>query len=145
MHDLIAVVMAGGQGARLRPLTSVRAKPAVPFGGIYRIIDFTLSNCVNSKIKQIYVLTQYKSQSLSTHLRHGWNLYSSRLEEFITESLAQMQQGHQWYDGTADAIRQNLHFFERSRPRLLLVLAGDHIYKMDYRLMRAFHEESGAG
>ena len=144
MQDLLAVVMAGGQGARLRPLTSVRAKPAVPFGGIYRIIDFTLSNCVNSKIKQIYVLTQYKSQSLSTHLRHGWNFYSSRLEEFITEIPAQMQQGDQWYDGTADAIRQNLHFFKRSNPRLLLVLAGDHIYKMDYRLMRAFHEESGA-
>jgi len=144
MNDLLAVVMAGGMGARLRPLTSVRAKPAVPFGGIYRIIDFTLSNCVNSRIKQIYVLTQYKSQSLSNHLRHGWNIYSSRLEEFISEIPAQMQHGDQWYDGTADAIRQNLHFFRNTRPRLLLILAGDHIYKMDYRRMRAFHEEKGA-
>jgi glucose-1-phosphate adenylyltransferase len=144
MEDLLAVIMAGGQGARLRPLTSVRAKPAVPFGGIYRIIDFTLSNCVNSRIKQVYVLSQYKSHSLSNHLRHGWNIYSSRLEEFITEIPAQMQQGDQWYNGTADAIRQNLHFFERSRPELLLVLAGDHIYKMDYRLMRAFHEAKHA-
>ncbi len=144
MNDLLAVVMAGGMGARLRPLTTVRAKPAVPFGGIYRIIDFTLSNCVNSRIKQIYVLTQYKSHSLSNHIRNGWNLYSSRLEEFITEIPAQMQHGDQWYDGTADAIRQNLHFFERSNPRLLLVLAGDHIYKMDYRRMREFHDERRA-
>jgi glucose-1-phosphate adenylyltransferase len=144
MEGLLAVVMAGGRGARLRPLTSVRAKPAVPFGGIYRIIDFTLSNCVNSRIKQIYVLSQYKSHSLSNHLRNGWDIYSSRLEEFITEIPAQMQQGDQWYSGTADAIRQNLHFFERSHPSLLLVLAGDHVYKMDYRLMRAFHEAKHA-
>jgi len=144
MEDTLAFVMAGGQGERLRPLTDVRAKPAVPFGGIFRIIDFTLSNCVNSGLRRIYVLTQYKSYSLSNHLRTGWNMLSPRLNQFIDEVPAQQQLGSSWYQGTADAIRQNFSFVESKRPRLVLVLSGDHVYKMDYRLLRAFHDEKGA-
>ncbi len=140
-EDVLAMVMAGGAGERLRPLTDVRAKPAVPFGGIYRIIDFTLSNCINSGIRQVYVLTQYKSHSLSNHLKSGWNFLSRRLDQFIDEIPAQMQTGSRWYKGTADAIRQNISFIERACPRLVLVLAGDHVYKMNYSLMRRFHEE----
>jgi glucose-1-phosphate adenylyltransferase len=145
MEDVLAFVMAGGQGERLRPLTDVRAKPAVPFGGIYRIIDFTLSNCLNSGIRRIYVLTQYKSHSLSNHLKSGWNLFSRRLDQFIDEVPAQQQLGDSWYQGTADAIRQNMHFLEQKPPRLALILSGDHIYKMDYRLLRSYHNEKQAG
>jgi len=145
MEDTLTFVMAGGQGERLRPLTDVRAKPAVPFGGIFRIIDFTLSNCVNSGLRRIYVLTQYKSHSLSNHLKKGWNLFSPRLDQFIDDVPAQQQLGSSWYQGTADAIRQNANFVENKRPRLVLVLSGDHVYKMDYRLLRAFHDEKGAG
>ena len=145
MEDTLTFVMAGGQGERLRPLTDVRAKPAVPFGGIFRIIDFTLSNCVNSGLRRIYVLTQYKSHSLSNHLKTGWNLFSPRLDQFIDEIPAQQQLGSSWYQGTADAIRQNANFIENKRPRLVLVLSGDHVYKMDYRLLRAFHDEKRAG
>ena len=145
MEDTLAFVMAGGQGERLKPLTDVRAKPAVPFGGIFRIIDFTLSNCVNSGLRRIYVLTQYKSYSLSNHLKTGWNLFSPRLDQFIDEVPAQQQRGSSWYQGTADAIRQNANFVENKRPRLVLILSGDHVYKMDYRLLRAFHDEKGAG
>lgn len=140
----LAVIMAGGMGERLRPLTDVRAKPAVPFGAIFRIIDFTLSNCINSGIRQILVLTQYKSRSLSRHLSTGFNFLSQRLDEFIEEIPAQMQLGHQWYKGTADAIRQNLGFINSVVSDQVLVLAGDHIYKMDYRLLRGFHAERGA-
>src|SRR5512136_2910383 len=100
--------MAGGMGERLQPLTRERSKTAVPFGGIFRIIDFTLSNCINSGLRQIYVLTQYKSHSLTNHLRAGWNLLSRRLDQFIDEIPAQMQVGNRWYKGTADAIRQNM-------------------------------------
>ena len=113
----LAVVMAGGMGERLRPLTDVRAKPAVPFGAIFRIIDFTLSNCINSEIRQILVLTQYKSHSLSRHLSTGFNFLSQRLDEFIEEIPAQMQLGNQWYKGTADAIRQNMAFHRQRRLR----------------------------
>lgn len=137
--DITAVVMAGGMGTRLRPLTQGRAKPAVPFGGIYRIIDFTLSNCINSNLRRIFVLTQYKSHSLSNHLRHGWGFLSRRLDHFIDEIPAQMQLGNQWYAGTADAIRQNLSFIDRPGARMVLVLSGDHVYKMDYRLMASEH------
>lgn len=144
MDDTLTFVMAGGQGERLRPLTDVRAKPAVPFGGIFRIIDFTLSNCVNSGLRRIFVLTQYKSYSLSNHLKTGWNMLSSRLDQFIDEVPAQQQLGSSWYKGTADAIRQNTNFIEAKRPRLVLILSGDHVYKMDYRLLRAFHDERGA-
>ena len=139
----LAVVMAGGMGERLRPLTDVRAKPAVPFGAIFRIIDFTLSNCINSDIRQILVLTQYKSHSLSRHLTTGFNFLPPRLDEFIEEIPAQMQLGNQWYKGTADAIRQNLSFINNIAADNLLILAGDHIYKMDYRLLRDFHQERG--
>ena len=144
MDDTLTFVMAGGQGERLRPLTDVRAKPAVPFGGVFRIIDFTLSNCVNSGLRRIFVLTQYKSYSLSNHLKTGWNMLSPRLDQFIDEVPAQQQLGSSWYKGTADAIRQNTNFIENKRPRLVLILSGDHVYKMDYRLLRAFHDERGA-
>jgi glucose-1-phosphate adenylyltransferase len=140
----LAVVMAGGMGERLRPLTDVRAKPAVPFGAIFRIIDFTLSNCINSEIRQVFVLTQYKSHSLSRHLSTGFNFLPPRLDEFIEEIPAQMQLGSQWYKGTADAIRQNLSFIDNIAADNLLILAGDHIYKMDYRLLRQFHDQMGA-
>ncbi len=142
--DVLAVVMAGGMGERLRPLTDVRAKPAVPFGGIYRIIDFTLSNCINSGVRQIYVLTQYKSYSLSNHLGSGWDFLPRRLDQFVDEIPAQMQLGDAWYKGTADAIRQNVGFIRRTAPRLVLVLSGDHIYKMDYAAMCRFHDEKKA-
>ena len=142
--DILAFVMAGGIGGRLRPLTDERAKPAVPFGGIYRIIDFPLSNCINSDVRRIYVLTQYKSHSLSKHLKSGWNFLSRRLDQFIEEVPAQMQLGQHWYQGTADAIRQNMHLVQETNPRHVLVLPGDHIYKMDYRLMRDFHVERNA-
>jgi glucose-1-phosphate adenylyltransferase len=140
----LAVIMAGGAGERLRPLTDLRAKPAVPFGAIYRIIDFTLSNCINSDLRQILVLTQYKSHSLSRHLSLGFNFLAPRLDEFIEEVPAQMQLGDSWYKGTADAIRQNLHFIDNFPVDNVLVLAGDHIYKMDYRLLRRFHLEHEA-
>jgi glucose-1-phosphate adenylyltransferase len=145
MEETLAFVMAGGQGERLRPLTDVRAKPAVPFGGIFRIIDITLSNCVNSGVRRIYVLTQYKSYSLSNHLKTGWNMLSRRFDQFIDEVPAQQQLGGNWYQGTADAIRQNMNFVEQKQPRLVLILSGDHIYKMDYRLLRSYHNDKGAG
>ncbi len=144
MEDILAFVMAGGQGERLRPLTDVRAKPAVPFGGIFRIIDFTLSNCVHSGIRRIYVLTQYKSYSLSNHLNTGWNMFSRRFDHFIDEVPAQQQLGNSWYQGTADAIRQNVNFLEQKQPRLVLILAGDHIYKMDYSMLRDYHNRKRA-
>ena len=139
MEETVVYVMAGGQGERLRPLTDVRAKPAVPFGGIFRIIDFTLSNCIFSGLRRIYVLTQYKSHSLSNHLKTGWNMLSRRLDQFIDEVPAQQQLGGSWYQGTADAIRQNLSFVEDGRTRRVLILAGDHVYKMDYGLLKDFH------
>lgn len=144
MNDILALVLAGGMGLRLKPLTEVRAKPAVPFGAVYRIIDFTLSNCVNSRITRVYVLTQYKSHSLSKHLKTGWNLYSRRLNQYIDEIPAQMQKGNHWYKGTADAIRQSMHLVDGCGPKHVLILSGDHIYKMDYRQIRRFHEERKA-
>lgn len=144
MRNVIAMVMAGGMGSRLRPLTEVRAKPAVPFGGIYRIIDFTLSNCVNSEIRQVFVLTQYKSYSLHNHLLEGWNFLPRRLGAFIDEIPAQMQINENWYKGTADAIRQNMNFIREASADRVLILSGDHIYKMDYRQMLEFHEQQNA-
>ena len=141
MGETVVYVMAGGQGERLRPLTDVRAKPAVPFGGIFRIIDFTLSNCVNSGLRRIYVLTQYKSYSLSNHLKSGWSMLSRRLDQFIDEVPAQQQLGGSWYQGTADAIRQNVGFVREGMTHRVLVLPGDHVYKMDYRLLTDFHQE----
>ena len=144
LNDLLAVVLAGGEGKRLSPLTRDRAKPAVPFAGQYRIIDFTLSNCLNSHIRKIIVLTQYKSGSTSRHLAAGWSIFNPELGEFIYEIPPQMRVGERWYQGTADAIYQNLYSLEVIKPKYVLVLAGDHIYKMDYGKMLAFHEANNA-
>jgi glucose-1-phosphate adenylyltransferase len=140
----ISIILAGGVGSRLHPLTADRAKPAVPFGGRYRIVDFTLSNCLHSGLRRILVLTQYKSQSLQKHLRDGWSIYSAELGDYITPVPPQMRTGDSWYRGTADAIYQNLYLLERSRAEYVLVLSGDHIYRMDYAAMLAHHRDSGA-
>lgn len=142
--SILAMILAGGKGERLHPLTLHRAKPAVPFGGIYRIIDFTLSNCINSGIRKIAVLTQYKSLSLDKHLRLGWNFFSGELSEFIISVPPQQRVGDKWYQGTADAIYQNIYMIEKDAPDHLLILAGDHIYKMDYAEMFKFHKEKDA-
>jgi len=144
MKKVLAMVLAGGRGERLYPLTRDRAKPAVPFGGIYRIIDFTLSNCLNSDIHRIYVLTQYKSISLHRHIQFGWNILSTPLGEFVEAIPAQQRLDEHWYQGTADAIFQNIYTLQEERPDLVLILSGDHIYKMDYRKMIAFHMEKEA-
>ena len=140
----ITIVLAGGHGSRLLPLTEERAKPAVPFGGKYRIIDFTLSNCLHSGLRRILVLTQYKSQSLQEHLRDGWSILNPELNEYITQVPPQMRTGNQWYVGTADAIYQNLNLLEQSGARYVLILSGDHIYRMDYAAMLQFHVENEA-
>jgi glucose-1-phosphate adenylyltransferase len=140
----MAVVMAGGRGERLRHLTRNRAKPAMPFGGKYRIIDFSLSNCVNSGIRQILVLTQYKAHSLIQHIQRGWGYLRGELGEFVQLVPAQQQIGDVWYRGTADSVYQNLDIIDAYHPDLVLVLAGDHVYKMDYGPMIAFHVERGA-
>jgi glucose-1-phosphate adenylyltransferase len=142
--NILAMILAGGKGERLHPLTIHRAKPAVPFGGIYRIIDFTLSNCVNSGIRRIAVLPQYKSLSLDKHLRLAWNLFSGELNEYIISVPPQQRVGDKWYQGTADAIYQNIYMIEKDAPDHILVLAGDHIYKMDYSEMFRFHEKNKA-
>jgi glucose-1-phosphate adenylyltransferase len=139
MKKVLTFVMAGGRGERLWPLTKDRTKPAVPFGGVYRIIDFTLSNCVNSGLRRVYVLTQYKSASLLKHIRMGWNILSSELGEYMEMLPAQQRVGETWYLGTADAIYQNLNTLEIDKPDEVLVLAGDHIYKMNYYTMIDFH------
>ncbi len=140
----LAVVMAGGRGERLKALTLNRCKPATPFGGKFRIIDFVLSNCVNSGIRQIVVLTQYKAQSLLQHIQRGWSYLRGELGEFIELIPAQQQIGEMWYRGTADAVFQNLEFIRAHNPTHVLVLAGDHIYKMDYGPMIAYHEQCEA-
>jgi len=142
--NILAMILAGGKGERLHPLTLHRAKPAVPFGGIYRIIDFTLSNCINSGIRKIAVLPQYKSLSLDKHLRLAWNLFSGELNEYIISVPPQQRVGEKWYQGTADAIYQNIYMIEKDAPEHILVLAGDHIYKMDYAEMFRFHQENKA-
>ncbi len=144
MKTVLAMILAGGKGERLYPLTKDRTKPAVPFGGIYRIIDFTLSNCVNSNMRKIYVLTQYKSISLNRHIQLGWNFFSSQLGEFISLIPAQQRVDEHWYMGTADAIFQNFYTLQQERPDLVLILSGDHIYKMDYNVMIRYHLEKGA-
>lgn len=144
MKDVLALILAGGKGDRLYPLTLHRAKPAVLFGGSYRIIDFTLSNCINSQIRKIAVLTQYKSLSLHRHLALGWNLLSPELGEYIIAVPAQQRVGEQWYRGTADAVYQNVYMIEKEAPPYILILAGDHIYKMDYAEMYEFHSMKGA-
>ncbi len=140
----LVFIMAGGKGQRLYPLTRDRAKPAVPFGGIYRIIDFTLSNCLNSALRKIYILTQYKSISLERHIHLGWNIFNQELGEFITIVPAQQRVDESWYRGTADALYQNIYSIEREKPEWVLILAGDHVYKMDYDEMIRFHIEKGA-
>jgi glucose-1-phosphate adenylyltransferase len=144
MKKVLAMVLAGGRGERLYPLTRDRAKPAVPFGAIYRIIDFSLSNCLNSEIRRIYALTQYKSISLHRHIQLGWNILSAPLGEFIEIIPAQQRIDEHWYQGTGDAIFQNIYTLQQERPDVVLILSGDHIYKMDYRKMIAFHLEKSA-
>ena len=140
----LAVIMAGGRGERLKALTQHRCKPATPFGGKFRIIDFVLSNCVNSGIRQIAVLTQYKSQSLIQHIQRGWSYLRGELGEFVELIPAQQQIGAHWYRGTADSVFQNLDFIRSHNPTHVLILAGDHIYKMDYGPMIAYHDECEA-
>jgi glucose-1-phosphate adenylyltransferase len=141
--EVVVMVLAGGKGERLWPLTRDRAKPAVPFGGIYRIIDFSLSNALNSGLRRIFVLTQYKSISLSRHLREGWGFLSYNLGEFIENVPAQQRVGDNWYRGTADAIWQNVYLLDQLRPTNVLILSGDHVYTMDYGKFLHHHVASG--
>lgn len=144
MRDVLGVLLAGGAGERLYPLTRDRAKPAVTFAGNYRIIDFTLSNCVNSNLRHVYILTQYKALSLNRHIREGWNVVARDLGEFI-EILPPMKRvSENWYLNTADAVYQNIYSIGSEQPRYVLVLSGDHIYKMNYKRMLRHHQESGA-
>jgi glucose-1-phosphate adenylyltransferase len=144
LDDILVMVLAGGAGERLHPLTRERAKPAVYFGGPYRIIDFTLSNCTNSGLRRIFIALQYKSLSLSRHLRMGWSVVADELGEFIEILSPQKRVGEHWYLGTADAVYQNLYSILRENPKHLIVLSGDHVYKMDYSKMLRFHIERGA-
>lgn len=140
----LALILAGGRGSRLHKLTEWRAKPAVPFGGKFRIIDFPLSNCLNSGIRQIAVLTQYKADSLIRHIQQGWGFLRAELGEFVDILPAQQRIQESWYAGTADAIYQNLDILRQRDPEYILILAGDHVYKMDYGLMLAYHVEQEA-
>ncbi|TCT23988.1 glucose-1-phosphate adenylyltransferase [Thiobaca trueperi] len=141
---IIAFVMAGGQGARLQPLTTGRSKPSVPFGSRYRIVDFVLSNLVNSQIQTIYLLVQYKSQSLIEHVRKAWTISPLLQSQFVTVVPPQMMSGEHWFQGTADAINQNINLIEEHRPNLVAVFGADHIYRMDIRQMVEFHKTSRA-
>ena len=145
MKDTLGVLLAGGAGERLFPLTRDRAKPAVPFGGNYRIIDITLSNCINSDLRRVYILTQYKALSLNRHIREGWTgIVAQELGEFI-EILPPMQRvSANWYMGTADAVYQNIYSIGAEQPKHVLILSGDHIYKMNYGLMLDHHNDAGA-
>jgi glucose-1-phosphate adenylyltransferase len=144
LKDVVAVLLAGGAGERLYPLTRDRAKPAITFGGAYRIVDFTLSNCINSGLRRIFIATQYKAQSLNRHIRQGWSVVNPELGEFIEILPPQKRVGERWYLGTADAVYQNLYSIERERPRWAIILSGDHIYKMDYGKMLDVHIARGA-
>jgi glucose-1-phosphate adenylyltransferase len=144
LDDVLVMVLAGGVGERLYPLTKERAKPAVYFGGPYRIIDFTLSNCINSGLRHIFIALQYKSLSLSRHIRMGWSVVADELGEFIEILSPQKRVGEHWYLGTADAVYQNLYSILRENPRQLIVLSGDHVYKMDYAKMLRFHRDRRA-
>ncbi len=144
MQQTLAILLAGGAGERLHPLTQHTAKPAVPFGGAYRIIDFTLSNCINSDLRRVFILTQYKALELTRHIREGWNIFSGELAEFI-EVIPPMKRVHEdWYLGTADAVYQNIESVVSEDPRFTLILSGDHIYKMDYNEMIEWHEQKRA-
>ncbi len=145
MNNVMAIVLAGGKGSRLEPLTRDRAKPAVPFGGGYRIVDFTLSNCLNSGLRKILLLTQYKAMSLDRHINNGWRrFFCGDLGEFIDIVPPQQRIDEHWYQGTADAVYQNIYSLEKERPENVLILSGDHIYKMNYRAMVDFHIQTGA-
>ena len=144
LDDSLVIVLAGGAGERLWPLTKERAKPAVYFGGPYRIIDFALSNRINSGLRRIFIATQYKSLSLNRHIRMGWSIVSDALGEFIEILPPQKRVGEHWYQGTADAVYQNLYSVIRENPRYVVILSGDHVYKMDYSRMLRFHQERGA-
>ncbi len=145
LDDVVVMVLAGGVGERLYPLTKERAKPAVYFGGPYRIIDFTLSNCINAGLRRIFIALQYKSLSLSRHIRMGWSVVADELGEFVEILSPQKRVGEHWYLGTADAVYQNLYSILRESPRYLIVLSGDHVYKMDYAKMLRVHKERRAG
>jgi len=145
MDNTLAVILAGGKGSRLEPLTRDRAKPAVPFGGAYRIIDFVLSNCLNSGLRRMLVLTQYKAMSLDRHINLGWRHFFCReLGEFLDILPPQQRIDEQWYQGTADAVYQNIYAIEKERPEYVVILAGDHIYKMNYRSMVDYHKQLNA-
>jgi glucose-1-phosphate adenylyltransferase len=144
IHNAVAFVLAGGVGVRLHPLTRDRAKPAVPFGGKYRVIDYTLSNCVNSGIRKIFILPQYKSFSLALHTRDAWNIFSPELGEFLVHLSPQMRVGEDWYKGTADAVYQNIYHLEQIDEDYVLILSGDHIYKMDYGHFIRYHQRRRA-
>ena len=144
MKNSLALIMAGGKGERLMPLTEHRSKPAIPFGGIYLLIDLTLSNCINSGIFKIIVLPQYKSQTLMQHLAGGWNIFSPDLGQYLKIAPPQMMAGEKWYQGTADSIRQNIYLIEEDSPDHTLILSGDHVYKMDYAKFKAYHENHKA-
>ncbi len=144
VDDTLVIVLAGGAGERLYPLTKDRAKPAVYFGGPYRIIDFSLSNCINSGLRRIFIATQYKSLSLNRHIRMGWSIVSEELGEFVEILPPQKRVGEQWYQGTADAVFQNLYSIIREESRHVIVLSGDHVYKMDYMRMLRAHIDRGA-
>jgi len=145
LRDTITMLLAGGQGERLHPLTKVRSKPAVPFGGKYRIVDFTLSNCLNSELRRIYVLTQYKSDSLNQHILEAWSIFNPELGEFIYSIPPQRKLNNDWYLGTANAIYQNMNLFSSDRKaKWVLILSGDHIYKMDYLKLLQYHIDKKA-
>jgi len=144
MENVLTLILAGGKGTRLEPLTNDRAKPGVPFGGTFRIIDFPLSNCLNSNLRKILVLTQYKAASLDRHLQQAWNFLCRELNEFIDVLPPQQRLGEHWYRGTADAVYQNIYTIEQYEPEHLLILSGDHIYKMDYSKLMADHLSSNA-
>jgi glucose-1-phosphate adenylyltransferase len=144
LKNTLTVILAGGQGERLYPLTKLRSKPSVSFGGIYRIIDFTLTNCLNSGLRKIFVLTQYKSLTLDQHIKLGWHIFNIDLGEFIYSVPPQQHSSESWYRGTADAVYQNIYLLERFRPERVFVLSGDHIYKMDYYEMLRFHLDQQA-
>ena len=143
MRDAIGVLLAGGQGERLWPLTRDRAKPAVPFGALYRIIDVTLSNCINSDLRKVFVLTQYKALSLNRHVREGWSSLMG-LGDYIEVLAPQMRVSNQWYQGTADAVYQNIYSIGSVHSKYVFILSGDHIYKMNYGRMLQQHIDSGA-
>jgi len=144
IRDSLTMILAGGQGERLFPLTQHRSKPAVPFGGKYRIIDFSLSNCLNSGMRKIYVLTQYKSDSLNRHLYDAWNIFNPELGEFIYSVPPQLKISNNWYTGTANAIYQNLNLINEGKYKWVLILSGDHIYKMDYLKLLGYHFDKKA-